>query len=302
VKTIVSSLLLAACFSGLAFAQEDVLLTVTLSAHERTAHVHLPPKMDRSKKYPLVIGYHGGGGNALGYSKQSQLFAKAEKAGFITICPEGTALTNDAATTLGPGVHRIWNSGAEYAQASGNADDVGFTRQLIARVVAEYSADPNRIYATGFSNGAQMSYRLALELSDRIAAIAPMSGGRLADNLRPSRAVAVLHFHGTADGFYPFEGGLGPHSIGRTPHVPIRQVIAAWVGFDGGPLMPRIERHSGWEVRIHEGLAPVELVLVDGLGHQIAGGSDDRLPEQAMRAAPDAVQMALEFFALHPTP
>ena len=61
VKTIVSFLLSAACLSGLAFAQQDVTLTVTVSAHERTAHVRLPPNMDRSKKYPLVIGYPGAG-------------------------------------------------------------------------------------------------------------------------------------------------------------------------------------------------------------------------------------------------
>ena len=88
-------------------------------------------------------------------------------------CPQGTAL-------FGAGNHRVWNSGAEYAVASRNADDVAFTEALIREIGAKYPVDSKRIYATGFSNGGQMSYRVALELSQRIAAIAPMSGGRLA--------------------------------------------------------------------------------------------------------------------------
>jgi polyhydroxybutyrate depolymerase len=274
---------------------QDVTLTLGVAGQSRIAYLHVPAVLDPGKKYPLVIGYHGGAGNAAGYIKQSEIFAKGEAAGFIVACPQGTPLA------VGKD-HRVWNSGSEYGAATDNADDVAFTRILIGEVAARYPIDPKRMYATGFSNGGQMCYRLALELSDRIAAIAPMSGGRLAQGSRPAHPVPVLHVHGTADGVYPFEGGLGPYSIGRAPHVPIPSVIVEWCAFNRAPQTPHSEHHEGWESRTHDGPSPVELVLVDGLGHQIAGGGDDHLPHQALRGQPDAIKLALEFFAAHPMP
>jgi polyhydroxybutyrate depolymerase len=275
----------------------DVTLTIDVGGVQRTAFVHAPDTIDRAHRYPLVIGFHGGGGNAEGYIQNSQLFAKGGAAGFIVVCPQGAPI----AMRL-PGDHRIWNSGTEYAQPSGAADDVAFTRLIIDRVSAMYPVDPKRVFVTGFSNGGQMAYRLALELADRIAAVAPMSGGRLAGDERPSRPVPVMHFHGMADTVYPLRGGLGPDSIGRTPHVGIDDVIDEWRRFDGADPTSTIEPHDGWEVHRHAGAAPVVLVLVEGMGHQIAGGRDDHLPGQAMRAQPDAIAMALQFFNDHPMP
>lgn len=169
-------------------------------------------------------------------------------------------------------------------------------------VSSAYPVDPKRSYATGFSNGAQMSYRVALELSDRIAAIAAMSGARFADGRRPSRPVPVPHIHATADGVYPLEGGFGPYSIGGTAHVAVQAVILEWCRFNGAALTPQTRSRGGWEMQIHDGPAPVTLVLVNGLGHQIAGGADDHLPRQALLATPDALAMALEFFQSHPMP
>ncbi|HEV2976356.1 MAG TPA: PHB depolymerase family esterase [Casimicrobiaceae bacterium] len=274
---------------------QDTIVTVTVGAQQRSAYLHVPAGFDRARKYPLLIGFHGGAGNAREYIEQAQLFAKGEQAGFIVVCPEGTPLH-------GMGEHRVWNSGPEYAASVGNADDVAFTRQLIDKVSSLYPVDPKRIYATGFSNGAQMTYRLALELSDRVAAIAAMSGGRLAQGRQPGRAVPVLHIHGTADGFYPFAGGLGPYSIGLTPHVAIDAVIREWCRFNGAALTPQTRTFDAYEMQLHDGPAPVILIRVDGLGHQIAGGNDDHLPHQALLPRPDAVAVALEFFARHPMP
>jgi poly(3-hydroxybutyrate) depolymerase len=66
--------------------------------------------------------------------------------------------------------------------------------------------------------------------------------------------------------------------------------------------MPQSVDHDGWQMLLHEGPAPVELVLVEGMGHQIAGGADDHLPNQAMRNEPDAIKLALQFFGAHPIP
>jgi polyhydroxybutyrate depolymerase len=237
-KSLLAVSMLIGCLQVWAASGHGTVVTVSVAGQQRTAYLHVPANIDRGKKYPLVIGYHGGAANAQQYIEQSQLFAKGERAGFIVVSPEGTA--------IGPaGKRRVWNSGSEYARNSRNADDVAFTRQLIDRISSMYPVDPKRIYATGFSNGGQMSYRVALEMSDRIAAIAPMSGGRLAEGSRPSRAVPVLHFHGTADGAYPVKGGLGPISIGRTPHVPIDDVILEWTRFNGARSEARIILNDG---------------------------------------------------------
>jgi len=294
-KSLLAISLLVGSLQASSASGQDTVVTVSVGNQQRTAYLHVPAKLDRGKKYPLLIGYHGGAGSAQQYVEQSQLFVKGERAGFIVTCPEGTS--------IGPlGKHRVWNSGPEYARSSRNADDVAFTRQLIDKISSMYAVDPKRIYATGFSNGGQMAYRIALEMSDRIAAIAPMSGGRLAEGSRPSRAVPVLHFHGTADGAYPLKGGFGPISIGVTPHVPIDDVILEWTRFNGARSEPRIILNDGWTMWVHDGTAPVALILVNGMGHQIAGGNDDHLPQQAMAAKLDSVQMALEFFQDHPIP
>jgi polyhydroxybutyrate depolymerase len=294
-----AALALAALFlAGPAPASaSDATLTIDVGGVQRTAFVHAPDRIDPARRYPLVIGFHGGAGNAQGYIENSQLFAKGEAAGFIVVCPQGTPIPMRL-----PGDHRIWNSGAEYEQPSGGADDVAFTRLIIDRLSRMYAIDAKRVFVTGFSNGGQLAYRLALELPDRIAAIAPMSGGRLAGDERPSRPVPVMHFHGTADTVYPLAGGLGPNSIGRTPHVGIDDVIDEWRRFDSADPTSTIEPHDGWEVHRHAGATPVVLVLVLGMGHQIAGGRDDHLPGQAMRDQPDAVGMALSFFLDHPMP
>jgi polyhydroxybutyrate depolymerase len=291
--TCLGILLAGACPAG-AQASRDTTLSVSVNGAVRVALLHAPANIRDETKLPLVLGFHGGAGNAEGYIADSQIFAKAERAGFLAVCPEGTAL-------FVLGRHRVWNSGAEYIRSSRNADDVQFTKLLIDKVASLYKVDPKRIYATGFSNGGQMAYRLALELSDRIAAIAPMSGGRLAGALRPSRPVPVLHIHGTADSVYPLDGGLGHDSIGRTPHAAIEDVIREWTAFDGAAGLHTV-LHSGWHEQIHDGPSPVELVLVDGMGHQIAGGNDDRLAHQTMKETPDAIGLALSFFIAHPMP
>ncbi|HXQ11982.1 MAG TPA: PHB depolymerase family esterase [Caulobacteraceae bacterium] len=292
---------LLALIVGLVFAPAagaiaaDATLTLNVGGVERTAYLHAPDRIDPARRYPLVIGFHGGAGNAEGYIENSQLFAKGEAAGFIVVCPQGTPIPI-------AGDHRVWNSGPEYERSSHGTDDVAFTRLIIDQVSRMYAIDPKRVFVTGFSNGGQMAYRLALELPDRIAAIAPMSGGRLAGDERPARPVPVMHFHGAADTVYPLGGGLGPNSIGRTPHASIDEVIDEWRQFDGADPTSTIEPHDGWEVHRHAGAAPVLLVLVLGMGHQIAGGRDDRLPGQAMRDQPDAIAMALQFFNGHPMP
>jgi polyhydroxybutyrate depolymerase len=117
---------------------------------------------------------------------------------------------------------------------------VGFTAAVLDDLARAAAVDAKRVYATGISNGAIMCYRLASELSDRIAAIAPVSGPMGTATCRPKRPVAVMHFHGTNDEFAPFQGGKGSKSITQTDFLPVPYTIRAWVKADGCPETPAL--------------------------------------------------------------
>ena len=93
--------------------------------------------------------------------------------------------------------------------AEGKADDVAFIGKLLDDLGTVVTVDEKRVYACGMSNGGMMCYRLAAELSDRIAAVAPVAGTIAIDESKPKRPVPVIHFHGTKDTIVPFEAAKG---------------------------------------------------------------------------------------------
>jgi polyhydroxybutyrate depolymerase len=169
----------------------------------------------------LVLGFHGGFGNAAQFEEQSLLSEKADEAGFIVIYPDGLGFL------VAPNLH-FWNAGICCAYPYLNdIDDVNFIRNLIDNVTDEYAIDTNRVYATGMSNGAFMSYRLACELSDKIAAIAPVAGGMVIDECPSDRIVPIIHFHSYQDENIPYSGGIGD---GASSHhnPPLDSVFTVW--------------------------------------------------------------------------
>jgi polyhydroxybutyrate depolymerase len=114
--------------------------------------------------------------NASMMQRFSGMNGKADEAGFIAVYPNGT----------GAGPFLTFNSGGvEWELVKKQPNDVTFVSQLLDDLATVVSVDPKRIYATGMSNGGMMCYRLAAELSDRIAAIAPVAGTMAVT--RPSR-------------------------------------------------------------------------------------------------------------------
>ena len=131
-----------------------------------------------------------------------------------------------------------------------SVDDVGFALSLIDDLEARTPIDRARIYATGFSNGAMLAYRLAAEASDRIAAIAAVEGSMVTADFAPSRPVSILHIHSLDDPRVPYHGGYGGYlwilqSIERliNPDLgnpDVEQMLARWRKFDKCPEQPRI--------------------------------------------------------------
>ncbi|MEA3446040.1 MAG: PHB depolymerase family esterase, partial [Bacteroidota bacterium] len=157
---------------------------------------HLPPTYDPVVPSALVLALHGGFGSAPNLENQSGLSTKADQENFIVVYPEGI---------VGNFGIRTWNAGGCCGYAvDNNIDDVGFIDQLLDTLIAGLSIDTSRIYVTGMSNGGFMAYRLACELSHRIAAIAPVAATMSFDCL-PVNPVSIIHFHSYLDENIPYD-------------------------------------------------------------------------------------------------
>ena len=125
--------------------------------------------------------------------------------GFIAVHPKGGGNT--------------WNAGLCCGEAmTAKVDDVGFVAAMLDELEARFCVDTDRVFACRLSNGGFISHRLACELSERIAAIAPVAGTNVTSPCAPSQPVSVIHFHGTADTLVPYNGFAGGFASRRQHH------------------------------------------------------------------------------------
>jgi polyhydroxybutyrate depolymerase len=280
----------------------DFTRTVLAEGRSRTYLVHVPKSYDGRKPFPLVMAFHGGATDAALMARFCGLDEKADQAGFVVVYPNGTGEMQRLLT---------WNAGSccGYAKRN-NVDDVAFVRALLDDLHRVARIDPKRIYATGMSNGAMMCYRLAAELSDRIAAIAPVAGTMCIARAAPKRPVPVIHFHGTRDEFVPIAGGRGSRSISQTDYTPIDESIVAWVTANGcrsEPVVTELADKAGDGMSVvrrdyaggRDG-SEVVLFLVNGGGHTWPG-RDSRMAMLGKSTKNiSANDLMWEFFEKHP--
>jgi polyhydroxybutyrate depolymerase len=270
----------------------DYTRTLTVDGGARTYYVHVPQGLGAASAAPLVFAFHGGGmtvmgDGGLGFELFAHVRAKSDASGFVLVEPEGTP----ALPGSQPGALDVFNAGnccEQAEQKNANVDDVALVSAIIDAVSTEVCIDPKRVFATGLSNGAMLSHRLACQLSERIAAIAAVSGGMGNRDLdtfpspttlfpcNPTRPVPVLHIHGTQDACYPFDGGWGPLSLLTFEGVPV--TVQNWVARNG------CEAGSPTQVFSHGAAScvlypcaktgEVELCTIDGGGHYWPGGDD----------------------------
>ncbi len=197
-------------------AQTTVNGTIQSGGLTRDYLLYVPAVYNSATAVPLVINLHGYTSNNLAQEFYGDFRPIADTANFLIVHPNGTM---DAQG------NRFWNTFG----GPSTVDDVAFISGLIDSLRTVYNIDPNRIYSTGMSNGGFMSYALACELNDRIAAIASVTGSMIAPNLaacHPARPVPVMEIHGTADNTVPYNGSAA------TGFVSIPTLVAAWVAFN----------------------------------------------------------------------
>ena len=211
-------------------------LSLRFGDRTRRYIVHVPPQAREGRPLALVLSFHGGGGTGRAQQDYVRTDPLADREGFIVVYPDGTGRLRRRLLT--------WNAGSCCGYARDHhVDDVGFVRALLDDLARRVPIDARRIYATGLSNGGMMSYRLAAELGDRIAAIAPIAGGMVVDSIRSPRPVPVMHIHSLDDPRALYSGGLGPpfpYTNVRVLQPNMDSVIARWIAFDRCPATPSV--------------------------------------------------------------
>jgi len=189
----------------------------------RSYILYVPSSYDGTQSVPLVLNLHGYSSNAGQQMIYSNFYTIADSEGFILIHPQGTIDSNG---------FQFWNSSTSMINGNNSdIDDVGFLSSLIDSIAFEYNINLDRIYSMGMSNGGFMSYTLGCILSDKIAAIASVTGSMTEaqiDFCDPQNEIPIMQIHGTADPTVLYEGsslGLGIESIDN--------VVSYWVNVNG---------------------------------------------------------------------
>lgn len=195
-------LLFCSLLNAPVFGQGDTLSRSFI--HEdslRSYLLYVPAAYDGTENWPLVINYHGFNNMAANQMFISQMNPVADTANFLVAYPQGLLINNPFLGFAAPG----WNISGVLSEN----DDIDFTSQLIDQISAGYAVDPARVYATGWSMGAGISFQVSCRLPDRIASVAGVAN-QMADSqiesCTPGRPLSALLMHGTADPIAPFNG------------------------------------------------------------------------------------------------
>lgn len=214
----------------------DRHLEIQSGGRERDYLLHVPPNYDPSKPMPLVVVLHGLGQDADKISNLSEMSAKADREGFIVAYPNGTKWL---------GKVRSWDADNGVQLPGTDSNDVGFIKDMVGAIKNNLSIDNNRVYATGFSNGGMLAYKLASEMSDTFSAVAVVSSGSSGMERKPSEAVSIMSIHGTGDMVVPIDGrepGAGLSAIGMPKFQSFRDSFRTWSAYMGISEKPVVER------------------------------------------------------------
>ena len=283
---------------------KDLTRTVFHDGIERTFHIHLPPEFHKDAPPPLVLALHGGGSEGREFDRitGSTLSDAADKRGVVLAFPEG--------------IDRHWYDGrTEIVKKS--YDDVGFNSKIIDTMVRDDGIDPGHVYVTGISNGGFMAVRLAVDLSDKIAAVAPVAAqlSKAIEDKAPVLPISTRLVNGTADPVVPFNGGkVRFFRFGRSGGEILSTVstIEHFRRYNGCRTKPenikRLDRYPNdrTKVEIEEyagGRDETEVILVKviGGGHTWPGGLQYLKPGRIGVVSQDinAGEMMLDFFLRH---
>ena len=262
----------------------DSQRTLTVDSLERSYLLHIPPGLDSQQPVPVVFVFPGVGEDGVNIQSMSGFNDVADINSFMVVYPNG--------------FQRSWNALGCCGDAVRNKiDDLAFVRHMLVDLATIAPLDPKRIYAAGFSNGGMFSYRLACEMSDTFAAIAPVDSPMPANPCQPEQPVSIVTVYflvgeDTANNVPSYFSGTDTDIV--IP--PLSQTMATWVQLDGCGEAAQVDKqgiitHTAY-ADCRSGTA-VELYLIEAEGH--AWPSPYAYPTASS-------QMMWAFFKVHPKP
>ena len=234
---------------------QDYVLTQVVDNEliERPVFIHTPPAFDANADYPVLFVFHGNGSNEPNDIAQSSIPQHAEMVGsgaYIGVYPQGYL--------------NSWNLGQELS----NADDVAFVSHIVAQLTLTEGINPNRIFASGFSNGAGLTQHLAVQ-TNLFQAVAPMATALVVGNEPTSETPvrSILQIHGTSDDICPYEGGAN----NPTGHdfYSSEQSIALWAEHNGCDSTPTTTTTEEGNTKMYyenctDGVEVIQLAVTNG--------------------------------------
>jgi polyhydroxybutyrate depolymerase len=264
--------------------------------------LRLPPGPPADPKgWPLVVVFHGGGGDALNAERMTDFTALGRREGFAVLYPQGTPAAGQRLGT--------WNAvhccGTAMRQRT---NDTRFVVAALDDVQRRHPIDRQRLYATGLSNGGMMVHRVAATYPERWAAVAPVVASLFGDEPLPAAPVPVFIVNGELDASVPVDGGAPGgrfrRSWGGQPLLPVSSQSRFWAEANGcqvGPDKRFAPTHVHWQYSCPKG-RDVERVLVIGVGHAWPGGQRGAPGADDPGTAYQATQAIWGFFKRHRRP
>lgn len=200
--------------------------SIVYNGENRTYIAYIPEAYDNATATPLVLNFHGYGASAQEFMKEADMRQLAATENFMLVYPQGSLLEGSS----------HWNACPTGGDNKSSTDDFGFIETLIQDLSSQYNIDQSRIYAAGYSNGAMMAYGLANYKSERIAAVASVSGTMLDCIGNPQHPIPVLHLHGTADSVIPYNGD--------NYYAAAQNVLDHWIDFNNTRTIPVVSSES----------------------------------------------------------
>ena len=224
---------------------------ITIDNIQRQYIVHLPTNYNDMSSYPILLALHGGSGNAKQFEDQSEFNRVADKYHFIVVYPDGLGLFEFN--------FHVWNSGYIGTNLNNGVNDVSFLYHLIMKLQTDYSINSSRIYMTGHSNGAMMSYRMAAEYPELFAGVAPVSGsigGKMTPESnfyeipKPNGSVNILAIHGKQDTNVLYNGGVTQtgFNAGERYDLSVNDSISFWIKNNNCTSLPITQNSTNNEL------------------------------------------------------
>lgn len=250
-------------------------------------------KYPKTKPLPAIIVLHGGMGSIERVRTSSGFDNIAKNNPTMIVYAEGTPYKRNS---------HAWNTGYLLRGKVGDSNDIEYLDKLIDILIEDYNADPRKIYMTGISNGAMMTFIYAIQRSEKLAAISPVAGAMFNHNKMPQTPVPILMINGGLDKEVPITGGFSQNRLVKisqqAPYLPLKETIEFWVKANESALAPILKKEGTITTTTYpatnQGAETISVLDSEG-GHNWSGANTRRLPNSPTSKL-DTKEIIWDFF------